>query len=208
MRCTQAYYRGNVNTAGRHMDLYGWVNPYEVSVYTTKYRHRSWNHFCWSYSSITGESRFYHNGFFVGNKTIDAKNDTFPTIDGDDNYEDAAFIIGQEQDWVRSKYEASQMYSGEITELNMWDKILTPSKIKRLATCGSFEKGNVVAWRKRNFKINKAKETTKKNLGFLCKPPKQLVIFPEQLTLENAKIVCNAHGGKIVTPQSEEENTL
>ena len=208
MRCTQAYYRGNVNTAGRHMDLYGWIGgKFEVSVYTTKYRHRSWNHFCWSYSSLTGESRFYHNGFFVGNRTIEVIDGKYPTIEGDGNYEASAFIIGQEQDWVSGKYEASQMYSGEITELNMWDTILEPEKIESLASCKSFEKGNVIAWNKKNFKINKAKVVTTKDLRFLCKPPKKHIIFPEPLTLENAKIVCNAHGGKIATPVSAEENT-
>ena len=209
MKCTQAYYRGNVNTAGRHMDLYGWIGgKHEVSVYTTRYKHRSWNHFCWSYSSVSGESRFYHNGYFVGNKSIESATGIYPTIEGDKRYEDAAFIIGQEQDWIRGKYEASQMYSGEITELNMWSKILDSSMIESLASCKSFEKGNIIAWSKKSFKIYKAKETKIKDLSFLCKPPKQHVIFPEATTLENAKIVCNAHGGKIATPTSNEENLL
>ena len=46
------------------------------------------------------------------------------------------------------------MYSGEITELNMWSEILDQSKIALLASCKSFEKGNVVAWLQNNFTIH------------------------------------------------------
>ena len=31
------------------------------------FRHRTWTHLCWSFSAITGESKYYHGGNVTGN---------------------------------------------------------------------------------------------------------------------------------------------
>ena len=207
MKCVQFYLRPNVETASRHVDLYGWLGTQEVVIYSIPYKHRTWNHFCWSFSSINGGSMFFHNGKLVGNKSISTSRGEFFTIQGDQAYEDSAFIIGQEQDWIRGRYEASQVYSGEITELNMWSDMLTQNKISLMASCRSFEKGNIVAWERNNFRIHKvADQGVTKNYNLMCQPIKKHIIFPKAVTLKDAEILCHVHGGRIATPTSEEEN--
>lgn len=208
MSCVQFYYRGNVATANKHIDLYGWLKGEEILGHSERYKHRSWNHFCWSYSSMTGENKFYHNGHIIGNQGV-FKNDEhldIPTIEGDQGYEDSAFIIGQEQDAVRGRFEPSQIFNGELTELNVWNKTLEEPQIKSMARCESFPKGNIIAWIDSNFNIKNAIRSRQDNLDFLCHNEKQFVMFAEDLTLSNAELLCNAHGGRIATPDSKEEN--
>ena len=152
MECMQFYLRPNVSSGNRHMDIYGWVQSYEVMIYSTRFKHRSWNHLCWSYSSQNGMNTFYHNGYLLGTKPMPSFNGSFPLMKGDKEYESSAFIIGQEQDWIRGRYESSQVYSGDITELNMWDSILESHVIYKLASCKLFDKGNVIAWKRRDFR--------------------------------------------------------
>ena len=70
MECMQFYLRPNVASGNRHMDIYGWVQSNEVTIYSTRFKHRRWNHFCWSYSSQTGINIFYHNGYLLGRRCV------------------------------------------------------------------------------------------------------------------------------------------
>ena len=94
MECVQFYFRPNVTSSSRHIDIYAWIHSQEITVYSTRYKHRTWNHFCWIYSSNNGESKFYHNGVLVGMKTITALNDVYPTIKGDEAHEASAAFPG------------------------------------------------------------------------------------------------------------------
>ena len=207
MECAQFYLRPNVESGNRHIDIYGWVQSHEVTVHSTKFKHRTWNHFCWSYSSKTGKNIFYHNGYNVGTKTMPSLNGGFPTMKGDIGYESSAFIIGQEQDWIRSKYESSQVYSGDITELNMWNSVLESSTISSMASCKSFEKGNIVEWDRKNYSIKtKIQDVKRTGLESLCVPHNEHIIFPDKLALSNANMFCQSHGGTIAIPRSKSEN--
>ena len=207
MECVQFYLRPNVDSGNRHMDIYGWVQSNEVMVNSERFKHRSWNHFCWSYSTQTGKNMFYHNGHLIGTKTMPSNNGIFPSMKGDKGYEEHAFIIGQEQDWIRGKYESSQVYSGDITELNMWNVILKDSTIASMASCKTFDKGNIVAWERKSFKVNtKISNVNNSGLEFLCSELREHIIFPEKLALSNANALCKAHGGYIAIPGSNSEN--
>ena len=60
LNCTQIYSSGNGTTTDQQLVLEAWVNGggdmYEVNI--EKYRHRTWNHICWSYSTLTNVTRF------------------------------------------------------------------------------------------------------------------------------------------------------
>ena len=50
IKCTQFYHRGDPSTANRHINVYGWIDgKTEISASIPKYRHQTWNHFCWKY---------------------------------------------------------------------------------------------------------------------------------------------------------------
>ena len=190
VKCTQFYHRGTKSTRNRHINIYGWIDgKTEVTVKIKNYLHRNWNHFCWSYSCITGHNKFYYNGEFVGMVPLKER----PIIGSDDRLPDA-FIIGQEQDTVKGRYELSQIFNGELSELNLWNQTLSDETILSLAKCKSFRKGNIVGWEKKKFKINKAITTKISDPTIFCKRDTKFALFPQVATLKNARTICAAYG--------------
>lgn len=207
--CTQFYHRGTPSTRERHINILGWLDgKTEVFVKIPKYLHRTWNHFCWKYSSFSGNNTFYYNGEFVGT----VKDESQPIIGEPlitNEQLPKALIIGQEQDSVKGNYEISQMFNGELSELNIWDHLLDDKTIRNIAQCKATNKGNIVNWEKENYLINKVKVKDGIDPTFFCKQKHHYyVFFPQEETLDNAKTLCAVHGGRIATPNSIEENNF
>uniref|UniRef100_A0A8C5WX29 Neuronal pentraxin receptor n=1 Tax=Laticauda laticaudata TaxID=8630 RepID=A0A8C5WX29_LATLA len=55
-------------------------------------------------------------------------------------------ILGQEQDTLGGRFDATQAFVGEISQFNMWDHVLMPAEIVGLANCTSRLQGNVAQW--------------------------------------------------------------
>ena len=202
IKCTQFYHRGIKSTLNRHIYMYGWLDgKSEVRVEIPNYFHRTWSHFCWQYSSFTGYSTFYYNGKIVGTAhTIER-----PSIGSDDVLPEA-LILGQEQDTIKGLYDLSQMFNGEISEFNIWNRILDNDTISNLSRCKSFKKGNVVRWEKEKFSINRAVTLDVSNPFMFCSRTQTYALFPQVESLENAKTICNVHGGSLASPKNEKEN--
>ena len=171
------------------------------------FKHRSWNHICWTFESGSGLNKMYLNGELQGSFTI--KSDfTKMGILGSDEVLDFALIIGQEPDAPspRGGFEAEQVFVGDITELNMWNFTLDEMNIKSKATCKNFEKGNIVSWDLNNFIVNNVQIEEIGSSEDLCESVDQLLVFPKKMSWSAAWTLCTAHGGLIYTPQSEEDN--
>lgn len=50
------------------------------------------------------------------------------------------------QDTLGGRFDASQSFVGEMSDLHMWSHVLTASDIYSLASCGSHLRGDVIAW--------------------------------------------------------------
>ncbi|XP_019626120.1 PREDICTED: uncharacterized protein LOC109471278 [Branchiostoma belcheri] len=59
------------------------------------------------------------------------------------------WILGQEQDEVGGGFEADQSFIGELSEVNLWDRVLSPAEIA--ADCGYH--GNVIDWGTTNTRV-------------------------------------------------------
>lgn len=129
-----------------------------------------------------------------------------PAIDGNENAYEAAFIIGQEPDSMRGDYAESQGFSGDITELNIWNMVIEENQIIKMARCESSGEGNSVRWNKNWLKINLVKITDIDESFLFCQRKSVLVIFPRKLSLLNAERTCSIYGGEIAVPSSEKEN--
>ncbi|XP_066489311.1 neuronal pentraxin receptor [Tiliqua scincoides] len=55
-------------------------------------------------------------------------------------------ILGQEQDTLGGRFDATQAFVGEISQFNVWDHVLTPAEIMGLANCTSHLHGNIIQW--------------------------------------------------------------
>ncbi len=54
-------------------------------------------------------------------------------IDADNYLElpgDGVLVLGQEQDTVGGKFDATQSVSGEYTQFDLWDRVLQPQEIR------------------------------------------------------------------------------
>jgi hypothetical protein len=47
---------------------------------------------------------------------------------------------------VGGRFDATQAFVGELSQVNIWDKVLKPADILTMANCSSYTPGNVVSW--------------------------------------------------------------
>ena len=200
--CIQIEYAPLIETAYRHMLLVAYFGSDQISAKIIPFQHRAWNYICWTYSTVTKENELFFNGKLLVRK----KYSQLPVVEGNGNVYASEFVIGQEQDVVGGGYTVSQTYSGEIAELNIWDYVLEQDMIKNVAECNNRVSGNIVSWETEKWNVNQGVIHNQLDEKIFCRHNKQLVIFPTRQPLHISKIICAAHGGKIATPMSMEEN--
>jgi hypothetical protein len=161
LRCIQAWTEADNSTGGRdvHYEIYidGWTaTTIYIRFEISPYLHRSWNHFCWTYSSTSTTNKLYHNGRLVGTKSnFDAHGGKLPAINASRYLKDSSIILGQEPDTMRGNYDATQAFYGKLAEFNMWDYVLEDNIIRQMSQCASnLPKGNLIAWDQRKFEMN------------------------------------------------------
>ena len=171
---------------------------------TIPYTHRKWQHYCWLYSSVTGLNILYWNGNMVANQTVPAEKRCI--WEGTKKGTKSAFIIGQEQDSIGGGFQRTQVFSGDVAELNIWNYHLNQTIIQTMAECKSLVRGNIKSWERRNLVVNNAEIVPIFEDDLFCRPQRRLIIFPKRQPLYVAKSLCTIHGGKIVTPYSDKDN--
>ena len=220
MECLQLCLYGIGDTANRNLRIGTKIPSRErgqeyrgAFVPLKSYHHRTWSHLCWSLSTITGHSRFYHNGDMIGSQQVNTT-DISLALKGSSNMNGASFIFGQEPDSIRGGFDRSQAFMGNLSGFNVWNYTLSRSEIYSIATCKDFENGNVVAWdlkdwiTNKKFGIHNVTMTKFSYLTTLCNINHQLVIFPKRVHYYEAKDVCDIHGGSLAVPHSEKENKM
>ncbi|KAG7257489.1 hypothetical protein CRUP_031250 [Coryphaenoides rupestris] len=55
-------------------------------------------------------------------------------------------VLGQEQDTLGGRFDASQALVGELSQFNLWDRVLKPAEVAALADCSSAVLGSVAPW--------------------------------------------------------------
>ena len=219
LKCVGVLNYGIYSEANRNINIAalfeGWTERFiNVTVDVKPYRHRTWNHFCWSYSSITGVNNFYYNGRAIGGSTFKAeeifpdrsRNKTLPLIEGKKDEHYSAFIIGQEQNGIRGEFSPNEAFYGSIAEFNIWNKTLNDGQIALLADCQENTKGNIISWQENKLTFNKLSTVLVDDVNSFCKKDHVFIIVPELRSLLNGKSFCEIHGGEVAVPKSEEEN--
>ncbi|KAJ1131394.1 hypothetical protein NDU88_009731 [Pleurodeles waltl] len=97
-----------------------------------------WHHICITWSTRDGIWEAYQDGVRKGSGENLAP--WHPIKPG------GVFILGQEQDTLGGRFDATQAFVGEMSDFNMWSHTLTPSKIFELATCASHAAGDIIEW--------------------------------------------------------------
>lgn len=50
------------------------------------------------------------------------------------------------QDILGGRFDATQSFVGEMSDVHMWSHVLSATDIHSLASCGSYLRGDVIAW--------------------------------------------------------------
>ena len=205
LRCWQLYSEANRASAGRSVNLIVTTSSSSIVAENIPYKHREWNHFCFTYSSIQKFGKFYANG-----KLLKASwQGDFTRVPSGEEVLRSSFVIGQEPDRFNGGYDSAQLFNGDISELNMWNIALSENEIEKLSSCSLNIKGNIIPWEKNKFTMNQIRVQELESVSEYCDTKKRLIIFPEKTSFEDSKTLCDIHGGQLVVPMNEkEENSI
>ena len=97
-----------------------------------------WHQMCASWENKVGSWKIYKDG------VSQASGSGFKT--GYVINTNGILVIGQEQDSLGGRFDARQSYMGELTNLNMWNRVLTANDILKLSKSCHGGRGNVKKW--------------------------------------------------------------
>ncbi|XP_058503518.1 neuronal pentraxin-1 isoform X2 [Solea solea] len=97
-----------------------------------------WHHVCVTWSTRDGHWEAYQDGVQRGSGSN--LSPWRPIKPG------GIFILGQEQDTLGGRFDATQSFVGEMADLHMWSHVLSAEDIYSLASCSSYLRGDVIAW--------------------------------------------------------------
>ncbi|XP_077577223.1 neuronal pentraxin-2 isoform X2 [Stigmatopora nigra] len=106
----------------------------------------NWNHVCVTWSTRDGHWEAYQDGELRGSGRNLAS--WRPIRAG------GVFILGQEQDTLGGRFDATQSFVGELADVQMWSSVLNAVDIQRLASCGGLLTGDVISWSDSEFELH------------------------------------------------------
>ncbi|XP_076023432.1 neuronal pentraxin receptor b [Genypterus blacodes] len=124
--------------------LQGVHNPVEllindkVAQLPLSLQQNEWQHICVSWTLRDGVWKAYQGGKMKGRGEGLAA--WHPIKPG------GVLILGQEQDTLGGRFDASQALVGELSQFNLWDRVLKPAEVAALADCSASTLGNIAPW--------------------------------------------------------------
>ncbi|XP_019711476.1 neuronal pentraxin-2-like [Hippocampus comes] len=117
----------------------------KVAQLPLEVRDGRWHHICISWTTRDGQWEAYQDGEKQG--AGDNLAAWHPIKPG------GVIILGQEQDVVGGRFDAGQAFVGELSQVNIWDRVLKPAEIQSMANCTSYLPGNVIPWLVSNVEV-------------------------------------------------------
>ncbi|XP_049614453.1 neuronal pentraxin-2b isoform X2 [Syngnathus scovelli] len=117
----------------------------KVAQLPLEVRDGRWHHICISWTTRDGQWEAYQDGEKQG--AGDNLAAWHPIKPG------GVIILGQEQDVVGGRFDAGQAFVGELSQVNIWDRVLKPAEIQSMANCTSYLPGNVISWLASNVEV-------------------------------------------------------
>ncbi|NWU79836.1 CBX6 protein, partial [Onychorhynchus coronatus] len=99
---------------------------------------KAWHHICVAWTTRDGKWSAYQDGEQRGaGENLASWHAIKPQ---------GVIILGQEQDTLGGRFDATQAFVGELAQFSVWDHMLAPVEILGLANCTSHLQGNVIQW--------------------------------------------------------------
>ncbi|MBN3302072.1 SAMP protein, partial [Amia calva] len=103
-----------------------------------------WTHVCATWDSVTGIAQLWVNG----------KGSVRKGVKTSGSIQAKPFILlGQEQDSYGGSFDKGQSFVGQISNVHMWDRVLSPCEIWTIYTGRTSEPSNVLSWKSMQFEI-------------------------------------------------------
>uniref|UniRef100_A0A8C5IT06 Neuronal pentraxin 2 n=2 Tax=Passerellidae TaxID=1729112 RepID=A0A8C5IT06_JUNHY len=97
-----------------------------------------WHHICITWTTRDGMWEAFQDGEKLG--TGENLAPWHPIKPG------GVLILGQEQDTVGGRFDATQAFVGEMSQFNIWDRVLRAEDIMNIANCSINMPGNIIPW--------------------------------------------------------------
>ncbi|KAM3591435.1 uncharacterized protein V6R79_009567 [Siganus canaliculatus] len=121
-----------------------YVGGSSISIYDMPDNTREWNSLCWTWDSATGLTALW-----VNNKRSERK----ILSKGITAIGAPIIILGQDQDSYGGGFSWKESFTGDITDVHMWDSVITPCEIKHYLEGSSHSPGNILNWLNLDYSI-------------------------------------------------------
>ncbi|NXG83709.1 AGRD2 protein, partial [Stercorarius parasiticus] len=125
-----------------------------------------WHHFCVTWQQENGTWAIYADGKRRASASgLCAVGPSAPQA----IYGQGTFIIGQDQDSLGGTFREKESFSGNITDLHIWQKVLSAEQIEKVRSCWVVEQDLVFGWSSNALEVESTvQEVTAR---FLCPGP-------------------------------------
>ncbi|XP_015278488.1 PREDICTED: adhesion G-protein coupled receptor D2 [Gekko japonicus] len=115
--------------------IHGHHSPY-LPVFRSD---RQWHHFCVTWQLHNGTWAVYADGKEKASAVGLSASQAI--------YGHGTFIIGQDQDSLGGAFKEKESFSGNLTDLHVWRRVLSREQMEKVRSCFSVEEGLVFGWR-------------------------------------------------------------
>uniref|UniRef100_A0A3B3WNH7 Pentraxin (PTX) domain-containing protein n=1 Tax=Poecilia mexicana TaxID=48701 RepID=A0A3B3WNH7_9TELE len=98
----------------------------------------SWQHVCVSWTQKGGAWQAYQGGKLRG--------EGHGLAPGHHIRPGGELVLGQEQDSLGGGFDSTQAFVGELSQVGLWDRVLSSAQVASLARCSRVTQGAVVLW--------------------------------------------------------------
>ncbi|KFW87434.1 putative G-protein coupled receptor 144, partial [Manacus vitellinus] len=127
-----------------------------------------WHHFCVTWQQENGTWAIYADGKRRASASgLCAAGPAAPQA----IYGQGTFIIGQDQDSLGGTFRAKESFSGNITDLHIWQKVLSTEQIEKVRSCWVPEQDLVFGWSSNALELESSVQTVTTQLlcpGYCC----------------------------------------
>uniref|UniRef100_A0A3P8RQ53 Neuronal pentraxin receptor a n=1 Tax=Amphiprion percula TaxID=161767 RepID=A0A3P8RQ53_AMPPE len=106
----------------------------------------SWQHVCVSWSQKGGVWQAYQGGKLRG--------EGHGLATGHHIRPGGELVLGQEQDSLGGGFDSSQALVGQLSQVGLWDRVLSSSQVATLARCGKVPQGSVAPWTENGIEVH------------------------------------------------------
>ncbi|XP_071521221.1 uncharacterized protein [Panulirus ornatus] len=118
-------------------------------------------------------------------------------------------VLGQDQDAPADAYDATQSFSGAVTDVNVWSRQLSDQEMMNITSCRTRGHGDVLDWNTAVFEIGDDSSQREEPVNETCDIfPQPYFMFQDKLQFSSAARLCKAFGGELATPMDAAEQEV